>query len=341
MSMKNHQWLTWVLFFTIINFTLLGLVNYVVDPFKIFGTNFLPYQVQMNERFVKIEYIKKNHQKFNAYLFGSSRIGTTEPKIIEKYVPNSKFYNFTVSSANLYDYLLHLEFFLQEKYPINTLYLQIDLDDMSIYGHRESDYLSKLHPEVTHELTSVYYMKYLFGFFPMNTRVKIMDNLNSKKTKERDIAKGTWSLPSKEESLLKNCDEYVKHVSSFNTKHRRVKKYTTAEFSMKALRKIVDLCRVNNIKLHLFTSAHNQNKMDTFFLEDYNKYLRDISEITSFYDFTGYNSVTKNNCNYYEMSHYRPQVAELIAARIFNDSSINVPSDFGKYIKKGSMRGNK
>jgi hypothetical protein len=337
--MQNNQWLRWVLFFTIINFTLLGLVNYVVDPFRIFGSNFLPYQVQMNERFVKIEYIKKNHQKFNAYLFGSSRIGTTEPKIIEKYVPDSKFYNFTLSSGNLHDYQLNLEFFLKEKYQINTLYLQLDLDDMNIYGQRESDYLCKLHPEVNHEFISLYYMKYLFGFFPMNTRVKIMDNIHNTKSKQRHIGKGTWSLPAKEERLLKSCDEYVKNISSFNTKHRRIRKYTTAEFSMKSLSKIVDLCHNHNIKLYVFTSAHNQNKMDTFLLEDYIKYLRDISEITSFYDFTGYNSVTKDNCNYYEMSHYRPKVAELIAARIFNDKSIDVPSDFGKYIKKGSMRG--
>jgi len=338
--MKNHQWLRWVLFFTIINFTLLGLVNYVVDPFRVFGSNFLPYQVQMNERFVKIEYIKKNHHKFNAYLFGSSRIGTTEPSMIEKYVPNSKFYNFTLSSGNLHDYQLNLEFFIKEKYPLKTLYLQLDLDDMSIYGQRESDYLCKLHPEVTNEFTSVYYMKYLFGFFPMNTRVKIMDNIDNQKSKRRHIEKGTWSLKAKEERLVKSCEEYVKNVSSFNTKHRRTRKYTTAELSMKSLRRIVDLCHTNNIKLYVFTSAHNQNKMDTFLLEDYKKYLKDISEITSFYDFTGYNSVTKNNCNYYEMSHYRPQVAKLIAARIFNDTSISVPSDFGKYIEKGSMRGN-
>ena len=338
--MKNNQWLTWVLFFTMINFALLGAVNYVVNPFKVFTSNFLPYQVQMNERFVKVEYIKENHDKFNAYLFGSSRIGTTDPKIIEKYVPNSKFYNFTVSSANLYDYQLHLEYFLKEKYPIDTLYLQLDLDDMNIYGHQEADYLSKLHPEVTGELTSVYYMKYLFGFFPMNTRVKIMDNIHINKTKQRDIVKGTWSLPFKEERLLKDCDAYVKSVSSFNNENRRIRKYTTVGQSMKSLIKIVDLCDKNDIKLYVFTSPHNQNKMDTFLLEDYNKYLRDISKITSFYDFTGYNSVTKDNCNYYEMSHYRPRVGSLVAARIFNDNTVDIPSDFGKYIEKGSMGGN-
>ncbi|CAA6817653.1 MAG: Unknown protein [uncultured Sulfurovum sp.] len=337
--MRNLQWIIWVVFFMFINFVLLGLVNYIVDPFRVFGSNVFPYQVQMNERFVKIEYIKKNHHKFNAYLFGSSRIGTTEPETIEKYVLNSKFYNFTLSSGNLHDYQSHLEFFLKEKYPIKTLYLQLDLDDMNIYGKQESDYLCKLHPEVTDTFTTFYYMKYLFGFFPMNTRTKVMDNIENRKTKQRNIGTGTWSLKAKEASLVENCVEYVKNVSSFHNKNRRIRKYTTAEFSMKSLRRIVALCKQNDITLHVFTSPHNQNKMDTFILEDYYKYLKDISEITSFYDFTGYNSITQNNCNYYEASHYRPQVAKLIAARIFDDKHIEVPDDFGKYIEKGSLSG--
>lgn len=335
--MSNTRWILFVLFFTVLNFTLLGLVNYIIDPFKVFGSNVFPYQVQLNERFVKIEHLKKNHHKFNAYLFGSSRIGTTDPKLIEKYVPNSKFYNFTLSSANLHDYEMHLAFFIKEKYEINTLYLQLDLDDMSDYGQDKSNYLRKLHPEVTNDLISLYYLKYLFGFFPINTHEKINNNLENEKTKRYQLHKGTWTLDKKELELKRNCQEYVERVSTFNIKNRRTKTYTTVKPAMKSLKKIIDLCAVNNIKLYVFTTPHNQNKMDTFILDDYENYIRDISKITDFYDFTPYSSVSKNNCNYYEMSHYRPQVARLIAGRIFKDKSIKVPNDFGKFIKKGSL----
>jgi hypothetical protein len=334
---NNTKWIILVLLFIILNFILLGLVNYIVDPFRVFGSNILPYQVQMNERFVKIEYLKKNNHKYNAYLFGSSRIGTTNPKIIEQYIPQSRFYNFTLSSANLYDYEIHLEFFLKKKYEINTLYLQLDLDDMSAYGHNEFTYSYKLHPEVNDVSISRYYMDYLFGFFPLNISSKIMNNINHKKTKcyQRDL--GTWTLDNNEAYLVENCTEYVKQVSSFNFKNRRTQHYTTADRSMKSLKKIVELCNKHNIKLYVFTTPHNQNKMDTFILSDYNNYLTDISSITDFYDFTGYNPVTENNCNYYEMSHYRPHVGELIAGKIFNDKNINIPNNFGKYIKKGSI----
>lgn len=337
-NINYTKWIFLVLLFTILNFMLLGLVNYIVDPFKIFNSKILPNQVEMNERFVKIEYLKKNHNQFNAYMFGSSRIGVTNPQTIEQYIPQSRFYNFTLSSANLYDYQTYLKFFIQKKYEIKTLYLELDIDDMSYYGHDEFDYGYKVHPEVSNEITSLYYMKYLFGFFPLNVSSKVEYNIGGKLFKEYHIASGgTWTLKKNELELSEDCKNYVKKISSFNLKNRRTQRYTTQKSSIKALQKIIKICTINNIKLYVFITPHNHNKMDTFVLKDYHDYLKDISSMTGFYDFSGYNSVTENDCNYYEMSHYRPYVGKLIAGRIFNDKTINIPNDFGKFIKKGSL----
>jgi len=337
--MKNFKWIIVVSLFVTFNFILLGLVNYVVDPFKVFGSNILPYQVQMNERFVKVEFLKKNHQNFNAYIFGSSRVGVVEPSIIEQYIPDSKFYNFTLSSATLDDYEKHLSYFIKEQYMVNTLYLQLDIDNMQVYGKPSSDYLSKLHPDVVNESPTLYYLKYLVGFFPLNLREKIEGSINDKKNKEYSLEKGTWYLVNSEKRIEENRTKYLASVSGFNFKNPRNIAYTKQKENMKALQKIVDLCKENAIKLYLFTSAHNQNMMDTFILKDYNNYLRNISEISDFYDFSGYNSVTTNNFNYYEVSHYRPHVARLMAARIFNNQKVSVPNDFGKFIEKGSLLG--
>ena len=77
--------------------------------------------------------------------------------------------------------------------------------------------------------------------------------------------------------------------------------------------------------------------MDGFVTNDYLKYLREISNITDFYDFSGYNTITLNNCNYYEESHYRPLVGEIIASRIFNDKTVKVPKDFGILVTKENI----
>lgn len=307
----------------LINMSLVAIVNYVVDPFGIFQSNILKNKMQMNERFVKIDYIEKNHKKYNAYLFGSSRIGVIEPQYFEQYIPKSKFYNFTVSSANLYDYWMHLKYFTEQKYEIRTLVLQLDVDNMNNYGQDSSDYLSLLHPHVKDESLIPFYLRHMFGFFPLNIRTKIEVNLEKELRKIYDLEAGTWKLVKHE-----------KEEKSFHFKNRRIIEYTQEKKSKEVLKQIVDLCKREDIKLYLFTTPHNQNMMDTFVLKDYKAYLRDISDITDFYDFSGYNSVTRDNKNYYEMSHYRPLVGKMIAAKIFNDQKIHVADDFGRQIKK-------
>ena len=43
--------------------------------------------------------------------------------------------------------------------------------------------------------------------------------------------------------------------------------------------------------------------------------------------------------NYYEDSHYRPNVGNMIAAKIFKDKNINVPDDFGILVTKDNIDG--
>ena len=82
--MSSKKFLKVVLGLSFFVAILIGGVNYVVDPFNIFHTKFLKEQFQMNERFMKIEYLEENKNKYNSYMFGSSRIGTTPPNIIDK-----------------------------------------------------------------------------------------------------------------------------------------------------------------------------------------------------------------------------------------------------------------
>lgn len=141
-------------FFSVITF------NYVIDPFGIFKSNILKNYYQYNERFIKVDYLLKNKDKYNSYMFGSSRIGNTDPSIIEKYIKNSKFYNFTVAAANIYDYKIILEWMLKNNFKINNIYMQIDLDNYYLYGHNDN-LLVKQHYLVDDTSLFKFYSDYL------------------------------------------------------------------------------------------------------------------------------------------------------------------------------------
>lgn len=336
--MKSKTWIKIWLAAVAAALPLLWIVNYTVDPFNVFQNRLLKYTFQINERFLRIEHLKRHAGEYDSYMLGSSRIGTTLPATVEAYIPGSKFYNFTVPSANLYDHLMHLKYFLKQGYPLKNLYLQVDIDNMSLYGRIESDYVRKMHPEVVGESSALFYLDYLSGFFPFNIKRKLRCNKEKRNYIEYAIdTTGVWSRPEKERKAAEDCKAYVAAESSFHEPRERSVGAGGMAQSIKALEEIRDLCREHGIGLYLFTMAHNQSMMDTFKREDYLNFIAALAEVTDFYDFSGYNSVTTNNCNYYEWSHYRPYVGEWIAARIFGDRSVEVPQDFGVHVDRNNV----
>lgn len=333
--MSEKKWIKLFLIVSIFLTSFVVSINYIVDPFNVFDSGFFKHPAQHNERFLKIKHLEKNHSKYNSYIFGSSRIGTTDPKLIEQYIPDSKFYNMAVASANLYDYVMHLRYMLKSNYEIKNLYLQIDIRDMERYGRSDSDYQKKLHPYVTGDSLNEFYLKYLFGFFPKNINEKVKLNLNFQKKGDYFLdTSGMWTSTEKENRLIDDCEKYVKNTKVFHKKIKRNKGSLNLDKTIHALKEIKYLCKKNDINLYIFTTPHNHKMMDSFKVKDYLKFLRLISNETDFFNFSGYNTVSNDNCNYYEISHYRPQVAILIAARIFDNKSIVIPNDFGLYITK-------
>jgi hypothetical protein len=336
------NWKIWTISFLVASLGLIApvpAVNLYVDPFDIFHTNFLKRPYQLNERFNKIQFLDKHHDRFNSYMFGSSRIGTTDPASVQKYIPNSRFYNFTLSAATNYDHLLHLKYFLKEGYPIQNLYLQIDIpDQLKAYEPKPDDYLRKFHPHVVGRDLPSYYLEYL-TIRPLETlKGKWELNEQNKDYMTFDIeGTGRFFRGDYERRIAQNHEEYIKSEPTFHENLPRTIKNDYMKPNIDALREIKRLCDENNIRLIVFTTPHHHRKVDSVVIEDYLSFLREISKITDFWDFGGYNSITLDDHNYYEFSHYRPYIGDMIAARIFGDKSVKIPDDFGVFITKQNI----
>ena len=334
---SSKKWvINWFLILIIFSSSLIG-VNYIVDPLGILHTNFLKQDHQLNDRFIKLEFLTKNKNKYNSYLFGSSAIGDTSPKVLEKYIKNSKFYNLTLSAGNLKDSLIHLNYFIDNNFIVDNLYLQIDISNINFV---ESDlgYLRKYYPPVINKSLNRFYLEYLVSFQPRAVLGKIKKNFNGENKIEKFFyTTGIWKNNDAENKIKENCEDYVEQESTFHSTKKRFKLAKNTINSLKTIKKIVKLSNENNIKLHLFITPINKVRMDTYRTDDYLEFIAGISEITNFYNFSGYNSVTINNCNYYTHTHYRPLVGEYVAAKIFKNKSIIVPDDFGVYVTKENI----
>lgn len=329
--MNAAKWIKIWAFFVIFFIATVGVLNFTLDPQYVFK-DYKLYRGQLDVRFPKVNYLKENNTRYNSYMMGSSRIGTTSPKSIEVHMKNKEFYNFWIGGANLDDILIHLEYFLENKYKFESLYIQIGLHNMEFIDHD-----IRAHPEVQGSSLYLFYIKKLFSFSLDSILLKFFPNEVNNNLVEMPIKDGVFKFVNRDLLIEENHDEYVIMEQSFKTYPDRTIHFTTRQKLEGVLSKINLLCRKHNIKLIMFITPHHKSVMDSFVIDDYFEFLKTLSIHNNFYDFSGYNSVTINDYNYYESSHYLSKVGDLIAARIFEDKNFLIPDDFGRLVTKKNI----
>lgn len=104
------------------------------------------------------------------------------------------------------------------------------------------------------------------------------------------------------------------------------------------LKKIVNLCQQNQIKLILFISPSHATQWETIRISGqwstFEEWKRKVVKIMPVFDFSGYNSITtepihKEMENYTTNPYYTPKVGNLVLNRIFSYKEEEVPEDFG------------
>jgi len=174
----NHKTYSAVVLCVIFAYVLaIALVNIVVDPFYIFRTPFFKVQAQINDRYVKIEQLKREKGKFSLFILGSSRMYYTRPEMLEKYIPSVKGYNLATTMATATEYLLHVRYLIKNGHSVKTLYIGLDID--FCFGakmYADQDYLLKLHPDVSNANKFGFYWSYLSIFPKTDIKRKLKAN---------------------------------------------------------------------------------------------------------------------------------------------------------------------
>lgn len=112
------------------------------------------------------------------------------------------------------------------------------------------------------------------------------------------------------------------------------------EQALRDLRDIRQLADRHGIDLIFFIHPiHVVTYLDNN-LEEFDEFKRRLARITAYYDFSGVNEITTNNYYYYETSHYRPIVGDMILARLFPESAGNcrsAPMPFGVQVTSDNV----
>lgn len=330
----SKKWCYWVLGTIFFAFFSVGTINFVVDPYGIFRINFSYQVVEPNQHFIKARYIVSNPNKFDSFVFGSSRINAIDVSKLQ----NGRWYNMTYSEGLPAEHLRHINFFL--KHGVKIKNILIGLDDFS-YKIDPNTHLDQMlrqpYPPTVGESAWGYYIRYLLRLPDMKVLKTTLRAYKDRKKGKKTYFDfydfyntGRGDTKFLDDEIERNPENYRKDPKFDKPtifRGDRVKK------TIEEIKEIVRVCKGHNINLIIFINPHQHKTYLNSFLPQFFIFKRELAKISDYYDFSGLNSITTDNYYYYETSHYRTVVGDMILKKIYNiPFNIKIPHDFGVYV---------
>ncbi len=305
--------------------------NMVVDPYGVFFNNPQKSRVEPNNRYLKLNFILKNPEKFYSYIFGSSRVNFLNPEKIH----DQKYFNMSYSMGMPKNHVEDIELMISRGVKIKNL--MVGLDYFSLLENPENsekDLLRKEYP--TSLLKKVkFFSSYLF-YRPSWEFVEkyFMDHQGADRSKI--FISGIATNSKTDHFIAQHPKQHIQSKEIFQPNS----KYTInpeIDEAIDEIKKLVYLARENNIHIEFFIHPTHHLTYLHLNIDKYFYALRKLAELTDYCDFSGLNSVATDNVNFLEPNHYRQRVGDLVIAKLFDQVDVPIPDDFGRLVNKNNI----
>ncbi|MHB8138257.1 MAG: hypothetical protein ACYDGO_07675 [Smithellaceae bacterium] len=340
--MSYLKWLITTLSLILIFALLVIAVNFYVDHhavrLSLFSIdkkiNQTVYPDGINQHTFNPEFIVRNPDLFDSFLFGSSRTGSVQ---VEK-IPEGRFYNMSYSLGLPGQHLAILREFLKRGVKIKTVVIGLDDFCFSLPSVSKQKHLIRImHPDIGGPGRLEFFGMYFFRKPTMKELTQWKDRVFLGKMEGRFImdSHGVNRGWMQKEKIIETTGKPVFDYM--------VSKYEPVAYGPKemddafaVLKELVSLSQENHFRLIFFiTPFYSQLYLNH--AEALLTAKERLATLTDYYDFSGFNSVTTNALNYYEESHYRYRVGDLIIERIFGGNAGELPADFGVLVTKQNV----
>jgi hypothetical protein len=324
-----------------ITILVLQIPTLIIDPYKVFGiTDFNKKNFDPNTRYLKIEYLLK-HEQPDAFILGSSRVNFYDAELASS-LSHHNYYNMTAFNDYPLSIRKKLEWLVSTR-KINQIILGMDYDHQAMDETKDSDLLRQEHPLISQEPKLKFYYKYT-AFQPETLILCIQSNLEKEVKNIFNITIGQSKLLRKDQLRRKDPDGYVtsnfKPASKIEGKNKLLKEEPKKLKSIQELQKIINIANIKNIKATIIINPLNHHRFITFDIDSYETWIRRMVNVAGqVWDFSGINSITKNDQYYYEDTHFTKQVGDLVLSKIFNNQQLlkDIPKDFGILVTKDNL----
>ncbi len=300
---------------------LIALIIYHTDTFNVFHWKSIrSISSDWNVNFIKTQYIVHNPDKYNAFIFGSSRVGGLPYKSLPHSYNGKElnWYNMTYPSGIPSENLLSIKTFLN--HGVHVDFVLVGFDNISMYASLEEHEKNLLRrPYQVYEKSKWdFYQPYITNFpeFPILKEVFLYTIGRYDREQYKNQRHFLYNPDNRQEgvefSLIENPQEDQYAISTFE--------YSQKE-SYRDLEELFAFCAENNIPLVLFTSPLYHELYRYCAKQGYLEFLQQVGERCEFYNFSSLNNYSKDRHYYAESSHYVAAFGQILEKFIFCSES--------------------
>ena len=313
--------------------------NFWTDPFGAFGDHFFQwwsYDETMNPRVAKISYLDQHHDQYDSYIIGASSSSSFPTEQLNTYF-DANFYNLVMYGADMLDVEQTCQY-LVDHYTVKNLVVSVYIHNAQVY-HVEQDPLTyNLHWKVDGSSPLLFYAKYLLSN-PRNGWTKLQrlqtDPYLQQSYRVFDQQTGAYDTSRRDVEPIGDLESYLAKSSYavFSNYPEGSADLPYLEDCMQSIARIRDLCREQGVNLTVVCPPMYYAYLEYYSPEDQAAFRDALAEVTPYWDFT-LSSASYEPRYFYDDTHFRNCLGEMALARMFGDSSVYVPEDFGEYVSQ-------
>lgn len=313
--------------------------NFWTDPFGAFGDHFFQwwsYDETMNPRVAKISYLDQHHDQYDSYIIGASSSSSFPTEQLNTYF-DASFYNLVMYGADMLDVEQTCQY-LVDHYTVKNLVVSVYIHNAQVY-HVEQDPLTyNLHWKVDGSSPLLFYAKYLLSN-PRNGWTKLQrlqtDPYLQQSYRVFDQQTGAYDKSRRDVEPIGDLESYLAKSSYavFSNYPEGSADLPYLDDCMQSIARIRDLCREQGVNLTVVCPPMYYAYLEYYSPEDQAAFRDALAEVTPYWDFT-LSSASYEPRYFYDDTHFRNCLGEMALARMFGDSSVYVPEDFGEYVSQ-------
>jgi len=285
---------------------LLGVYNYQVDRWGVFSSDYRSFYpgLQINYRYVKTRYIFDQMDRYNCFVFGSSRVTGIDVRRLGEEV-GQNCYNFSHSGATPSQHLYDIELLLEKGVRPSTIYIGVDDHAYTWDNARhEGHYRRQAYPRGLSGWLRFLGM-YLFRLPDASDRQLYASGYERSDQPWWVLGLASTSFAESRDAATTLFDNAGPHLEEFSKLGPTLwYQDDHIDSTISDLGKILALGAKYDIAIEIFI---NPIHYKTYLANDWEmlqRFKQSLSEITDFHDFSGFNDVTLDDRYWMETSHY-------------------------------------